>query len=167
MSDWVLNTPLINYSVLTLKSVLSFKFLSFDFLLKKTLTLLTMLVKQYNAKWKVISENIITYTVKRTCRNFNSFSFHQFLIFMNNNIEYLQVLVIQRRFCQLQINLPVMASLYIYKLKINAKLQEKTLERWDMSIHHAPTISCVNIRSQNFVFNVLISCHGRFKATRK
>ena len=34
-------------------------------------------------------------------------------------------------------------SLYIYKLK-KAKLQEKTLARWDMSIHHVPTLSCVN-----------------------
>ena len=29
-----------------------------------------------------------------------------------------------------------MASLYICKLKINAKLQEKTLSMWDMLIHH-------------------------------
>ena len=48
-------------------------------------------------------------------------------VFMNDNIEYLQVLVVQRRFCQLQINFPVMAFLYIYKLKINAKLQGRTL----------------------------------------
>ena len=33
-----------------------------------------------------------------------------------------------------------MASLYIYKLKINAKLQEKALARWDMLIHHVPTV---------------------------
>ena len=39
-----------------------------------------------------------------------------------------------------------MASLYIYKLKINAKLQEKTFARWDMSIHHVPTVSCVNLK---------------------
>ena len=115
----------------------------------------------------MISENIITDTVKRTCRNFNSFSFHQFSIFMNDNIEYLQVLVVQRRFCQLQINSPVMASLYICKLKINAKLQGKTLARWDMSVHHVPAINSVNLQSQNFVFDVLISCHGRFKATKK
>ena len=38
--DWVLNTLLINYlPVLTLTSVLSFKLLSFDFLLKEILTL--------------------------------------------------------------------------------------------------------------------------------
>ena len=29
------------------------------------------------------------------------------------------------------------------------------------------TVSCVNIRSQSFVFNDLISCHGPFKATKK
>ena len=115
----------------------------------------------------MISENIITDKVKRTRRNFNSFNFQQFSIFMNDNIEYLQVLVVQRRFCQLQINSPVMAFLYIYMLKINAKLQEKTLARSDMSIHHVPAVSCVNLRSQSFVFNVLISCHGRFKATKK
>ena len=85
-----------------------------------------MLVKQYTAKPKMISENIITLTVKRTCRNCNSFNFQQFSIFMNDNVEYLQVLIAQRRFCQLQINSPVMASLYIYELKINAKLQQKT-----------------------------------------
>ena len=72
-------------------------------------------LNQYTATRKMISENIITDTVKRTCRNFNSFNFQQFIVFMNDNTEYLQVLVVQRRFCQLQI----MASLYIYKLKIN------------------------------------------------
>ena len=70
----------------------------------------------------MIFENIITATVKRTCRNLNSFNFQQFSIFMNDNTEYLQVLVIQKRFCQLQINSLVMASLYINELKINAKL---------------------------------------------
>ena len=54
--------------------------------------------------------------------------FHFPAVFMNGNIEYPQFLV-QRRFCQLQINFLVMASLYIYKLKINAKLQEKTFAR--------------------------------------
>ena len=29
------------------------------------------------------------------------------------------------------------------------------------------TVSCVNIRSQSFVFNDLISCHGPFKAAKK
>ena len=76
-------------------------------------------------------------------------------------------LIVQKIFCQLRIYLPVMASLYIYKLKINEKLQEKTLARRDMSIHHVPTISRVNLQSQNFISNVLISCHGRFKASKK
>ena len=83
------------------------------------------------------------------------------------DIEYLQISVVKRRFCQLQIHSPVMASLYIYKLKINAKLQEKTLARWDMSIHHVPTLSCVRIRNQRFIFNILFRCHGLFKATKK
>ena len=76
----------------------------------------------------MISENI-TDTVKSTCRSFNSFSFQQFSVFMNDNIEYLQVLFVQRRFWQVQINSSVMVSLYIYKLEINAKLQEKTRAR--------------------------------------
>ena len=88
----------------------------------------------------MILKNIITDTIKTTCRNFNSFNFQQFSIFMNENIEYLQVLVVQRRFCQLQINFPVAASLCIYKLKIKAKLREKTLARWEMSIYHVPTV---------------------------
>ena len=58
-------------------------------------------------------------------------------ICMNNNIEYLQVFVFQRRLCELQINSSVVASLYIYKLKINAKLQENTLARWGISISEA------------------------------
>ena len=70
----------------------------------------------------MISENVITDAV-----NFNSFNFQEFSIFMTDNIEYLQVLVVQRRFCQQQINSSAMASLYICKLKINAKLQGKTL----------------------------------------
>ena len=147
--------------------MLSFNLLSFDFLLKETVTLLTMLVKQYTVKRKMISEKVVTGTVERTCRNFNSFNFQQFSTFVNDNSEYLKVLVVQRRFCQLQINSPVMVSLYIYKLKINAKFQEKTLANWDMSIHHVLTVSCVNPQSQNFVFNVLISCHGWFKKTKK
>ena len=124
--------------------------------------------KTYTSKRKIgISEDIITDTVKRTSSTFNSFNFHQFSILMNGNVAYLQVFAVQRRFCQLQINSPVIAFLYIYKLKINAKLQEKTLARWDLSIHHVLTVSCVNLRSQNFVFNVFISGHGRFKATKK
>ena len=87
--------------------MLSFKLLYFDFSVKETLTMLTMLVKQYTAKLIMLSENIID-TVKRTCRNFSSFSIQQFLIFTNKNIEYLQVLVVQRTFCQVQINSPVM-----------------------------------------------------------
>ena len=112
--------------------MLPFKLLSFNFLLRKTLTMLTMLVKTIHCKTENDIGNIITNTVKRTCRNFNSFDFQQFSIFMNGNIEYLeylQVLVVQRRFCQLQINSPVMASLYIYKLKVNAKLQEKNYSK--------------------------------------
>ena len=59
MPQSVLNTPLINYHlVLTLKSQISFKLLSFVFWLKKTLTLLTMLVKSKQYKRKVISESI-------------------------------------------------------------------------------------------------------------
>ena len=75
------------------------------------------------------SENIIIDTVKRTYRNFTSFNVQPFSFFMNDNIEYLQALVIQRRFCQLEMNSPLMASLRIYDLKTNAKLQEKTLGR--------------------------------------
>ena len=61
------NTSLLNYhSVLTLKSMFSFELLCFGFSLKETLTLLTVLVKQYTAKRKIISENNITDTVKRT-----------------------------------------------------------------------------------------------------
>ena len=85
----------------------------------------SLMLKQYTAKLKIISKNIINDTIKRTCRNVNSFNFKQFSTFMNDSIEYLQVLVVQRRFCQ--INSSVMDSLYICKLKINAKLQEKTL----------------------------------------
>ena len=54
--------PLINYhSVLTLNSVLSSELLSFSFSLKETLRLL----RHYIANQKLISENIITDTVKR------------------------------------------------------------------------------------------------------
>ena len=126
--------------------MLSFKLLSFDFSLKRTLTLLIMLVKTIPCK-----TGDDTDTVKRTCRNFNRFNFQKFSIFMNDNFEYLQVLAVQGIFCQLQISSPVMASWYIYKLKINAKLQERTLARWDISIHHVPTVSCVNLQT-HFLF---------------
>ena len=36
-----------------------------------------------------------------------------------------------------------------------------------MWIHHVPTVSFVNLGSQNSVFDVLISCDGWFKATKK
>ena len=74
---------------------------------KETLTLLKMLVKQYTAKRKMILENIITDTVKKTkSRKMNE-----------GNIDYPQVLVIQRRFCQLQTNSPIQL--------------QKTLVIWD------------------------------------
>ena len=134
MFVWLLNTPLINYhSVLTLKSMVSFKLLPFDFSLGSQSWL-----KQYTAKQKMISEDIITDTVKRICRNFNSFNFQQFSIFITGNIEYLQVLVLQRKFCQLQVNSLVMASLCIYyKLQTN-------LARCDLSTHRS--CQTVNLR---------------------
>ena len=46
----------------------------------------------------MISENSITDIIKRTCRNFSSFNFQQFSVFMNDNIDYREVLVDQRRF---------------------------------------------------------------------
>ena len=113
-----------------------------------------MLVKQLNAKRKMISEYIITHIVKGTCRNFNSFNFQQFSIFMNDNIG-------------LRSYSPVIASMYFCKLKIYAKLQEKTLAKWNMPIHHVPTVSCVNLRSQIFICNVFICCQGRFKVAKK
>ena len=158
MFVWLLNTPLINYhSVLTLKSMVSFKLLPFDFSLGSQSWL-----KQYTAKQKMISEDIITDTVKRICRNFNSFNFQQFSIFITGNIEYLQVLVLQRKFCQLQVNSLVMASLCIYyKLKIIAN---ESCEVW---LVNPPKLSNCQSPKKSFVFNVLISCHDRFKATRK
>ena len=65
MPQSVLNTPLINYHlVLTLKLILSFKLLSFVFWLKKTLTLLTMLVKSKQYKTESDIGKYITDTVK-------------------------------------------------------------------------------------------------------
>ena len=133
--------------------MLSFKLLSFDFSLKETLTVLTMLVEKIHCKTK---DDIGKYYHWYSQKNLQKFQ-QQFSIFMNDNIEYLQVLVVPRRICQQQINFRVTTSLYIWKLKINAKLQEKALMRWDMSIHHVPTVSCINLQSQWFVFNVFIS----------
>ena len=106
-------------------------------------------------------------TVKWTCRKFNSFKFQLFSIFMNDDIECLEVLIVQTRFCHLQKNSPVMVFLHINKSKINPKLQEKALARWDLLIYHVSTISCVSLRSQSFVCNDFISCNGRFKVTKK
>ena len=104
MFDWVLNTSRIyHHSGLTLNSIAFLHIAIFRFF-AQTNPQLTMLLKQYNAKRKMISENIIIDTVKRTCRNFNSFNFHQFLIFINDTTEYRHVFVVQRTFCQLQIN---------------------------------------------------------------
>ena len=52
-----------------------------------------MLVKTIRCK----TENEdITDPVKRTCRNFINFNFQQFSVSMNDNIEYLQVLIVIR-----------------------------------------------------------------------
>ena len=148
MFEWVLKTPMINIdSVVTLKLMLSFKLLSFDFSLKETRALLTMLVKTIYCK----AENDIG-KCYHWCSQFQQFQLPGVFNFHADNIEYLQVLVVQRRFCQQQKNSSAMASLYIYKLKINAKLQGKTLATWDMSIYHVPTVRCINRWSQNFCF---------------
>ena len=84
--------PLINYhSVLTLKSILSSELLSFGFSLKETLTLLG----HYIANQKMISENIITDTVKRAFKELlkgcalrsqeKQSKYQQFSISMNYN----------------------------------------------------------------------------------
>ena len=111
--------------------------------------------------------DVLQTIVKRTRKSFNSFNFQQFSSFINDNIEYYQGLFVRRRFCQLQINFTEMASMYIYKLKIHAKLQEKTLARWHMSTHQVPTVSCINLGRQNFVFTVFTNYHGQFKTTKK
>ena len=60
----------------------------------------------------MILENIATDTVKKELAEISSFNFQQFSVFINDNVEYLQVLILypKRGFCQLQINSPVMAS---------------------------------------------------------
>ena len=117
------NTPQLSFRSCSKVSAIFSNCYLLIFLSKKLLHCLRCWLKQCITKWKMISEDIITDTV--TCRSFN---FLQFSVFMYGNIEYVQVLLIQRRFSQLQINSPVMASIHIYKLKINAKLQEKTCE---------------------------------------
>ena len=57
------------------------------------------------------------------------------------NSEHLQVLVVHRKSCQLQTNSPAIASLYILQAK--------------------------NKCTQSFIFNALMSCHGRFESTKK
>ena len=61
----------------------------------------------------------------------NSFNFQIFSVFLNENIEYLKVLVVQRRLCQLQINSTV-----------------KTFVKWEMSIQHVPTVSCTKCKAK-------------------
>ena len=56
-----------------------------------------------------------------------------------------------------------MASLYIYKLKINAKLEGKSIARGDLSIHNVPTVSCV-ISEAKILF---LKCFEQFKAKKQ
>ena len=80
--------------------MLFFELLSFSFSLKETLTLL----KQYTAKRKMISEDSITDTVKRASKKLQEdcvlrsqekwSKCQQVLIFMNDNAEYLQVILL-------------------------------------------------------------------------
>ena len=147
--------------------MLSFKLLSFDFLLKETVTLFRLLVKTIHCK----TENDIgKYYYRCSQKNLQKFqqfqipavfSFHKWQYWISSGPSLLKKILSTTN------KLSVMASLYNFKIKINAKLQEKTLARWDMSIHHEPTVSSVNFQSQSFVFNVLISWHGRFKAIGK
>ena len=133
MFDWAINTPLINYhSILTLKSMLSFKLLSFDFSLKETLILLKMLVKTIHCKTEKDIGKYYPWYSQKNLQKFRQVSPSGSFQFWWLTILNIQVLGVKRRLCQLQINSTVMASLYIFKLKINVKLQEKTLARWDM-----------------------------------
>ena len=84
--------PLINYhSVLTLNSWLSSELLSLGLFVKETLTLL----RHYIENQKIISETIITDTVKRASKELlkdcvlqsqeKYSTYQQFLIFVNDN----------------------------------------------------------------------------------
>ena len=64
---------------------------------------------------------IAYYEVKKNNVSTNSFQFSWM------TIQYLQVLVAHRRFCQLQKNSPVMASLYFLQTKINVPTEAKVL----------------------------------------
>ena len=64
---------------------------------------------------------IAYYEVKKNNVSTNSFQFSWM------TIQYLQVLVAHRRFCQLQKNSSVMASLYFLQTKINVPTEAKVL----------------------------------------
>ena len=144
MFDWVLNVHLINYhSVLTLNSMLSFKLVSFDFSFKKAIH---WLVKTIHCKMENDIGKYYHWYSQKNLQTFQQFqlpavfSFHEWQYWISSGHSR------QRRFCQLQINSPVMAS-----LKIDAKLQENTLSKWDISIYHVPSVSCVNLLRQSLI----------------
>ena len=105
--------------------MLFYKLLSFDFSLKETLTMLTMLVKTIRC---ITKNDIGRYYHWYSQKNLQKFQqFHLPLVFSFHVWQYWISSALSRpsRFCLLQISSPVMVSLNIYKLKINAKLREK------------------------------------------
>ena len=127
--------PLINFhSALTLKSMLSFELLSFSFYLKGTLTLL----RHYIANQKMISETIITDTVKRAFKNYWKIAYYE-----------------------------------VKKTKVSTNNTILNIFRSWLSIEDS--VSCKQIPQswlpctfcKSFIFNVLISCQGRFETIKK
>ena len=62
--------------------MLVFKSLSFSFIVKRNPYTAHNVGKTLHCKTEMVSENIITDTVKITCKNFNSLKFQQLSIFM-------------------------------------------------------------------------------------
>ena len=161
-------TCLINHHpVLTLKSMFFFKLLFFDFSLKETLTLLTMLVKIIHCKTENDIGKYYHWYSQKNLQKYQQFqipavfNFHVWQYWIYSGFSRpKEILLTTNKF-------PSNGFLEHLWVKINVKLHKKTLAKRDMSIHHLPTVSCVNLLSQSFVLNVLISCYGRFKATKK
>ena len=135
--------------------------------LKETFTLLTILVKTIYYK---MENNIGRYHYWYSQKNLQNFQ--RFQLSAVFNFQEWQYWISSgpsrpKRIPSTRNKFPVNGFLFIYKLKINAKLKEKTLARWDMPPHHVATVNYFNLQSQSFVLNILISCHGRFKVTKK
>ena len=146
--------------------MLSFKLLFFDFSLKETLTPLTMLVKTIHCETENDIGKYYHWYSQKNLQKFHQFQrpavfiFHEWQYWISSGLSYSKKILSTRN------EFPINGFLTYLWFKNKCKITRK--DSWEVRhVHHVPAVGCVNLQTQSFIFNVLISFHGRFKATKK